>query len=87
MSLARAEATWRAAAACQGESAALFFPPATTESRDARQAREQRARRLCQGCQVRQPCLEYALFVQEPHGIWGGLTELERRRVLRRADR
>ncbi|MHB8339646.1 MAG: WhiB family transcriptional regulator [Mycobacteriales bacterium] len=84
MSLARTEATWRAGAACQGDSATLFFPPNTFETREARIAREQAARALCDVCAVRAPCLEYALFVQEPHGIWGGLTELERRRMLRR---
>lgn len=83
MSLARVEATWRGGAQCQGESAGLFFPPSSCESREERQAREQAARALCTRCEVREQCLEYALYVQEPHGIWGGLTELERRRLLR----
>ncbi len=84
MSLARTEATWRAGAACQGESAQLFFAPSSFEPREERLARERAARALCASCPVREPCLEYALYVQEPHGIWGGLTELERRRMLRR---
>jgi WhiB family redox-sensing transcriptional regulator len=85
MSLARTEATWRAAAACQGESAVLFFAPTTLEPRETKASREAAARALCHACAVREPCLEYALLVQEPHGIWGGLTELERRRLHRRA--
>ena len=82
--LARVEPTWRADAACQGASAGHFYPPGTTETRDQRQDRENAARALCSQCSVREPCLEYALFVQEPYGIWGGLNELERRRLLRR---
>jgi WhiB family redox-sensing transcriptional regulator len=33
-------------------------------------------------CAVREPCLEYALAIKEPHGIWGGLNELERRQLI-----
>ena len=32
---------------------------------------------------MREACLEYALYVQEPYGIWGGMTEIERRRLVR----
>jgi WhiB family redox-sensing transcriptional regulator len=46
-------------------------------------ARVDMARALCRACPVRQACLDYSLSVQEPHGIWGGLNELERRRLLR----
>lgn len=83
-SLAQSEATWRASAACQGNTAAVFYPPSTTETREQRGRREGAARELCGRCAVREPCLEYALYVQEPYGIWGGLNELERRRLLRR---
>ncbi len=82
--LARSELTWRASAACQGSTAAAFYPPNTTETRDERLRREASARELCGRCAVRQACLEYALYVQEPYGIWGGLNEMERRRLLRR---
>jgi WhiB family redox-sensing transcriptional regulator len=81
--LAVLETTWRAAAACHDGSANAFYPPSTTENREQRQEREAEARALCRRCGVRQTCLEYALYVQEPYGIWGGLTELERRRLLR----
>jgi len=84
--LAIAEATWRESAVCHGASAAVFYPPSTTETRDERAARESAARALCGQCPVRETCLEYALQVQEPYGIWGGLIELERRRLLRRRN-
>ncbi len=57
----------------------LFFPPAHWERNDERDDRERRAKAICAGCSVRLPCLEYATGIREPHGIWGGLTELERR--------
>jgi len=82
--LAVVEPTWRADAACQGSSANAFYPPSTTETREQRREREGEARALCRRCGVRETCLAYALYVQEPYGIWGGLNELERRRLLRR---
>lgn len=81
--LAHVEPTWRAGAACQAASAAHFYPPSTTETREQRQQRETAARELCARCAVRPACLEYALYLQEPYGIWGGLNEVERRRLLR----
>ena len=42
------------------------------------------ARRICAGCPVREPCLEYALSNHIDHGVWGGASERERRRLLRR---
>lgn len=84
MSLAQVDATWRADAACEGASAVHFYPPSSIESREQRQKRETAARSLCAACSVRDACLEYALYVQEPYGIWGGLSEMERRRLQRR---
>lgn len=63
----------------------LFFPPngqrgdcRTVEGRDDREVRTAKAKTLCAGCQWRVPCLDYALTVREPWGIWGGLDEIER---------
>ena len=42
------------------------------------------ARRICADCSVREPCLEYALLERIDHGVWGGASERERRRILRR---
>jgi hypothetical protein len=74
--------SWRARAACKGPETALFFPPSNAERRDDRDRREARAKAICQGCPVRRECLEHALKVGEPHGIWGGLNETERRGLL-----
>jgi len=50
--------------------------------KDEKAEREQRAKAICASCSVRKDCLEYALRIREPHGIWGGLNELERRGML-----
>ena len=42
------------------------------------------ARRICANCPVKEPCLEYALEHRIEHGVWGGCSERERRRILRR---
>lgn len=41
------------------------------------------ARKICQDCPVKGPCLEYALVNRIDHGVWGGTSERERRRILR----
>jgi WhiB family transcriptional regulator, redox-sensing transcriptional regulator len=69
-------------AACRGPQAVAFFPPAQFERKDERVARETRAKAICAQCPVRRPCLEYAIRIREPHGIWGGLNELERRAIM-----
>jgi WhiB family redox-sensing transcriptional regulator len=62
----------------------MFFPPAHFERKDEKIDRERRAKAICATCSVRKDCLEYALRIREPHGIWGGLNELERRALLAR---
>ena len=76
--------TWRGRAECRRDNAVHFFAPAHFERKDEKDLREGQARALCRACPVQKACLEYSLTVQEPHGIWGGLNELERRRELRR---
>ncbi len=78
------EPVWRSLAECQGESAVYFFAPSHFERKPEKDRREGAARALCRRCQVRQECLEYAMAVEEPHGIWGGLNELQRKRLMRR---
>jgi WhiB family redox-sensing transcriptional regulator len=80
------ELTWRAGAECQAENATYFYAPSHFERKPEKDRRESVARALCQRCPVREACLDYAITVREPHGIWGGLNELERRRLLRRLD-
>ena len=84
MSAQRVEQSWQIRAACRGPQAAVFFPPAAFERKDEKLAREARAKEICRTCPVRQPCLDYAVEIREPHGIWGGLNELERKAVLAR---
>lgn len=62
----------------------MFFPPSQFERKEEKLERERRAKEICQGCAVRQECLEYAVGIREPHGIWGGLNEVERKQILAR---
>ncbi len=73
---------WQLKAACRGPQAAVFFPPAHPERREEKRLREIRAKEICGMCAVRGECLDYALGIREPHGIWGGLSENERRDLL-----
>lgn len=67
---------WRKRAACRGLDPAIFYP---VDDEDAAEAKA-----VCGRCPVREPCLEHALVARELLGVWGGLTERERRRLLRR---
>jgi WhiB family transcriptional regulator, redox-sensing transcriptional regulator len=75
---------WQVKAACRGPQAAVFFPPSSFERKDEKEGRENRAKAICATCPVRKPCLDYAIRIREPHGIWGGLNEVERKQVLAR---
>lgn len=66
---------WQMFANCLGTDPDLFFPE--------RGASTKEAKAVCQGCVVREDCLEYALANGEKFGIWGGLSERERRRIRR----
>ncbi len=77
--------TWQPIALCRGNHSHLFFPPSTSERKDERERREVRAKSICKVCPVRRDCLDYALAIREPYGIWGGLTEIERRQQLTRS--
>ena len=73
--------TWHLKAACRGPASVYFFPPSAPERREERDAREAKAKGICVACPVKAECLDFALRVREPHGIWGGLTEGERREL------
>jgi WhiB family redox-sensing transcriptional regulator len=75
---------WQRNAACRGPESVVFYPPTSNETRHQRETREARAKAICSKCPVLTSCLEYALDIMEPHGIWGGLTEQERRVLLER---
>lgn len=83
MSAQTLEQTWQIRAACRGPQAAVFFPPPQFERKDEKRAREEAAKDICESCAVKQPCLEYAIDIREPHGIWGGLNENERKAILK----
>ena len=82
MSAQRVEETWQVRAACRGPQSAVFFPPSTFERKDEKLEREGRAKDICRTCPVKNPCLEYAVRIREPHGIWGGLNENERKQLV-----
>ena len=82
MALSIVHQSWHVQAACRGPESALFFPPSLPEPREERDEREAKAKTICAQCAVREDCLEFALRVREPHGIWGGRTEAERRDLL-----
>jgi WhiB family redox-sensing transcriptional regulator len=75
---------WQTKALCRGADANLFFAPHQMENKEERDAREAQAKAVCARCPVREQCLAFALATREPYGIWGGLNELERRRLLAR---
>ena len=66
---------WQSRANCMGVDPELFFPERGASTREAKE--------VCRGCVVRSDCLEYALANGEKFGIWGGLSERERRKVRR----
>ncbi|MFC9435278.1 WhiB family transcriptional regulator [Nocardia sp. NPDC057030] len=72
---------WQLRGSCRGLDSAMFFHPDGERGR-ARQARARRAKQICHSCPVRRQCRNYALTVNEPYGVWGGMTEDERRRYL-----
>ncbi len=71
------EQGWQESALCAETDPEAFFPEKGGSTREAK--------KICTGCEVRAECLEYALANDERFGIWGGLSERERRRLRRRA--
>jgi WhiB family redox-sensing transcriptional regulator len=67
--------SWHDQANCLGVDPDLFFPERGASTREAKE--------VCRGCVVREECLEYALSNGEKFGIWGGMSERERRRLRR----
>ena len=56
----------------------------TLSAKRTRFEREDRAKAICRSCVVRADCLDYAIRIREPHGIWGGLNEDERKQLAER---
>jgi WhiB family transcriptional regulator, redox-sensing transcriptional regulator len=75
---------WRHLSACLDEDPELFFPIGNTGPA-IRQIEEAKA--VCRRCDVREQCLTWALESGQDHGVWGGLSEDERRALKRRTAR
>ena len=73
---------WWEQAACRDRNAELFFH-SDHERGPSRAMRAAKAKAVCATCPVVALCLEYALAQPEPYGIWGGLDEQEREKLLR----
>ena len=71
---------WWYMGACAGEDTELFFHP-RNERRGAKERREEAAKAICAACGVRQQCGDWALRRGERFGVYGGMTEEERRRL------
>jgi len=71
------ELSWQERALCAQTDPEAFFPEKGGSTREAK--------RVCLTCDVRSECLEYALAHDERFGIWGGLSERERRKLKKRA--
>ncbi|MGH9303723.1 MAG: WhiB family transcriptional regulator [Acidimicrobiales bacterium] len=83
----RGQETWQVRAACRGPQSIIFFPPSHAEHKDERLLRERKAKAICGECPVEDDCLDYAIRIKEPHGIWGGHNELERKLLIERVAR
>ncbi|MBM6546928.1 WhiB family transcriptional regulator [Janibacter sp. YIM B02568] len=71
------EMSWQERSLCAQTDPEAFFPEKGGSTREAK--------KVCVGCEVRKECLEYALANDERFGIWGGLSERERRKLKKRA--
>ncbi len=67
--------TWQEQANCLGEKPSVFYPEIGESTAQAKL--------FCGQCVVRNECLEYALRNREKFGVWGGKSEVERRRIIR----
>jgi WhiB family redox-sensing transcriptional regulator len=70
---------WAGEAACRGLDPAIFHPQDDTEA--------EAAKAICGACPVASDCLEHAIERREKEGVWGGMTERERQRIIRRRRR
>jgi len=66
-------------AACKGADTSVFFPVSESNTFEAKA--------ICATCPVAEQCLEYAIQTHQPDGVWGGLTAVERHRLVRRRQK
>ena len=72
--------TWRDRGRCKGADPAVFYPEDDEDPGEE-------AKAVCETCSVREACLEYAISTRQGDGVWGGLTAVERHRLLRRRQK
>ncbi len=70
---------WVHRSACKGLDPIIFYPASDEEADEAKE--------VCARCPVQDDCLEHAISNREHNGIWGGATERERQRIIRRRRR
>ncbi|WP_327178891.1 WhiB family transcriptional regulator [Streptomyces sp. NBC_01335] len=73
---------WQAEAACRGMKESVFFSP-SDERGNLRRRREEGARVVCLDCPVKSDCQSFAEASRQQYGVWGGMTERERRDRIR----
>ncbi|QUH00654.1 WhiB family transcriptional regulator [Saccharopolyspora erythraea] len=72
---------WQLKAACRDLASSRFFHP-DHERGNSRDERERNAKKVCHTCPVIRECRAHALATREPYGVWGGLSEHERRTLV-----
>lgn len=72
--------TWDDEASCRSVDPEVFFPARPSDHATV-------AKMICRGCPVQAQCLEFALAARLDHGVWGGMTEIERRSLRRSRQR
>lgn len=72
---------WQLQGACRGADSDLFFHP-ENERGPSRSRREAAAKAVCLRCPVLEQCREHALTIREPYGVWGGMSEADRVRLV-----
>ena len=72
---------WQYEGACREVEPSVFFHP-EGERGGTRRRRDEAAKAICARCPVIEQCREHALAVQEPYGVWGGLSEDERAQIV-----
>jgi WhiB family redox-sensing transcriptional regulator len=77
--LSRIDADFFDDAACRGVDTSVFFPASDAQAGPAKE--------ICATCPVREECLEFALETRPADGVWGGLTPIERHRLIRRRQK
>jgi len=77
---------WQYRGSCLGMDSSVFFHP-EGERGGSRRRRNERAKAICQDCPVLEECRDHALSTREPYGVWGGMSEEERRAYYERQAR